>query len=746
MSWAHCQSVFGQRVSSLMETFRSVSIRISRCLLLVVLVSSSQGTNATESGLITPGPAIRAEREVEEHLSSLPGLISSPPLLAGNRRWQMYTKYVGTSAESVCWSPDGLWLAVANGMIVRLFDFQSGKPELMHVLVGHNDTIKTVEFNMDGDRLATGSLDGTVRIWNAEGREQFVYRGHEDAVLDVSWHPDGQRLASGGNDGTVRIWSIDGTTIAVLSDHEAPVNSVAWNPNGQLLASGCENKTIRYWDAEGSPGLIIEAHIGPVRGLQWNHQGTKLVSCDYGIESSNEQKEDQSHLKIWDTDGQLVSSVFVGQPLTDVCWSPGGTRVLAGSWRNAKMWVPGDPQAQIIVSNGSHNGVVKIDGFVPVAWRPSGDLIAAGSTVVSMIDESETLMTLRDVVLSSVGLSPDGKLLGVGRGNATFDIFDSDGHQRFHSSPLASTRYSQMHAFCWNPDGKTFIPGVRYLLTIQQFDAAGDKVANPVQMPGDTRSVAWSRDGRYVAAAGDRQVVSLLDLETNEVRQVGEHPHGITQVRFRPNQTEICSAGFDGCIRFWSLDGNPLRVFETVSAPICSLAFSSDGEIVASGHQDNRIRLWNKDGELLNIVGGHGGHIETLEFSPDGTLLASGSRDQSVRLWKRDGTAVAAFHGHSGAVYGLTWTPDGRAIYSCADDGTIRRWNAETGIAEWQTLLGETNGYVTVDAQGNVKHGDEKILESDFVFFAEDDQRNLIRSTWLDIRSAVQATHDAPAN
>jgi len=267
-----------------METSRSVSIRTSRLVLFVVLICSSLGTlmtgllgassePTTQSGT---GTQLIAETttsgNADEHLSSLPGLIPSPPLLAGSRRWQMFTKYVGTSAESVCWSPDGLWLAVANG------------------------------------------------------------------------------------------------------------NADAWNPNGQLLASGSENKTICYWNADGSPGLIIEAHIGPVRGLQWNHQGTKLLSCDFGIESGNEQKEDQSHLKIWDVDGQLVSSVSVGPPLSAVCWSPGGTRVLAGSWRNTRMWVPGEPQSQIIIVNGSQNGrdgVVKIDGFVPVAWRPSGDLIAA---------------------------------------------------------------------------------------------------------------------------------------------------------------------------------------------------------------------------------------------------------------------------------------------------------------------------------------------------------------------------------
>ena len=51
------------------------------------------------------------------------------------------------------------------------------------------------------------------------------------------------------------------------------------------------------------------------------------------------------------------------------------------------------------------------------------------------------------------------------------------------------------------------------------------------------------------------------------------------------------------------------------------------------------------------------------------------------------------------------------------------KWNIETGIAEWQALLGEIDGYVTLNAQGHVIHGDETILDSDFAFFAEDDRK-----------------------
>ena len=671
---------------------------------------------------------------------AIPGILSAPTPLPGDRQWQMYTRNPGTSAAHVSWSHDGRWFAIANGQIVRLFDFQAATPEFKVVLAGHDDTVKSVRFSDKGDRLATASLDGTVRIWNADGRQQFVYRAHEDAVQDVSWHPSGDRLASASADGTVRIWSTEGNTIAVLADHEAPVNAVAWNPDGKILASGCENKTIRYWSDKGEPGPVVDAHVGPVRSLAWNLTGSQLLSCDFGIEASVDGDDDIAHLKIWDTSGQPVESLLINQPLSFVSWSPDGTQAVVGTWRSIKIWKVGERQARSVFS-----GV--LNGIVPVAWRPTGEIIAAGPMMIDLQGTDTSAIPLRNASLNSIGLNADATMLGIGRASQSFDYFTSDGEQRFHSASLSNNRnFGIVCSASWSPDGKTFVPGIRYSQTLQQYDAKGQPVQAAIQMAGDTRALAWSRDGKRIAAGGDMKVVSLCDLETGKVTSIGKQNHGISQVRFTPDQQQVCSAGFDGCVRFWSLDGKSMNVVEVIAAPICGLAWSSDGEIMATGHQDNSIRLWDRKGELLTVVGGHGGHVEIVEFSPDGTLLASGSRDNSLRIWKRDGTPVSVFRGHLGAVFGIQWTPDGREIYSCSEDGTIRRWNVETGIAEWQALLGDTAGYVTLDSHGRIKYGDEKILENDFVFFAEDGQKRLIRTTWPEIRAAIQTTSATRAN
>lgn len=774
------KSMLTRRVSRILDTSRHLSTHTSQRLVSVVLVAAAFGTlltgllgassdpepaSTTQSPSQTvvqaqvpeannavtsdDTPAAPASESIASPVASQPllGLLANPPVLSGDRRWQIFTKNMGLSADSVCWSPDGSWLAIANGPTVRLYHFSSDGAEFERVLIGHSNTVKSVQFSAQGDRIATASLDGTVRIWDSEGRKQLVYDGHEEPVSDVCWHPNGQQLASACLDGSVRIWTIEGRTLAVMRDHDAPVNAVAWNPNGQILASGCENKVIRYWNPDGEPGPVIEAHIGPVRALKWNREGTRLLSCDFGLEASNDQESDRAHLKVWDQQGQMVSSVQVNQPLSHVSWSPDGKQAIAGSWRSVMLWTVGD-QAVTPRMLSYNSGKARVNGFVPVAWRPSGEEFSAGPMILSRNMEPLATMSLRTISLHSVGLSPEGTVLGVGRSDAVFEIFTSDGELKVQSAELFRSSFRMMHSIAWRPDGKTFIPGIRYSSELQQYDADGQKVDDPLSLPGDSRSVDWSSDGRYVAAAGDHQIVALVDVESNEanrIRAIGRHTHGITQVRFRPHHEEVISAGFDGCVRFWSYDGKPLKVLETISAPISALAVSGDGQTLASGHQDNMIRLWSADGEQLNVVAGHGNHVESLEFNPEGTVIASGSRDQSIRLWKLDGTPLGAMHGHSGIVYGITWTPDGRGLYSCADDGTLCRWNIETRTTDWQVLLGDQGGYVTINAKGHVTHGDEAVLDTDFVVFVEDEQKRLVPSSWAKLRGELNSTSSTPA-
>ena len=105
-------------------------------------------------------------------------------------------------------------------------------------------------FSPDGQRLASGSWDQTIRLWDvASGRSLLELKGHSAYVSSVAFSPDGQRLASGSGDNTIRLWDVaSGRSLLELKGHSASVDSVAFSPDGKLLASGSWDKTIRLWD------------------------------------------------------------------------------------------------------------------------------------------------------------------------------------------------------------------------------------------------------------------------------------------------------------------------------------------------------------------------------------------------------------------------------------------------------------------------------------------------------------------
>jgi WD40 repeat protein len=290
----------------------------------------------------------------------------------------------------------------------------------------------------------------------------------------------------------------------------------------------------------------------------------------------------------------------------------------------------------------------------------------------------------------------------------------------------------------WSSDGNSLIFGPRFSNEVQRYDGAAAKLGEPIRLTSTGMcALDWSRDGRYVVTGGDSRVVQFVDLETATVVALGQQAHGITGVRFTPDEKQVCSVGYDGCVRFWTRDGKADRVFEAISAPIRCIDWSGDGKLLVTGHEDNTIRFWNNEGVAEKVIGGHGGYVQALDFSPDSKQLASGGWDHTIRIWKRDGSPVSVLRGHEGRVFAVQWTPDGRKILSGADDGILRCWNPATGQAEWQILFGDTGSSVTLDAQGHVKHGNEQILETDFVFFAEDGQGRLVRTSWAEIRAAL---------
>jgi serine/threonine-protein kinase len=109
-------------------------------------------------------------------------------------------------------------------------------------LVGHSDEVRSISWSPDGDRLASGSLDTTVRVWDiAKQQTSLIYPGHKQGVGAVAWNqnPQVKLIASGGRDELVRIWdSLTGANQIITPNLSNEVSSLAWAPDAGSVFVG----------------------------------------------------------------------------------------------------------------------------------------------------------------------------------------------------------------------------------------------------------------------------------------------------------------------------------------------------------------------------------------------------------------------------------------------------------------------------------------------------------------------------
>ncbi|MFB2969398.1 WD40 repeat domain-containing protein [Aerosakkonema sp. BLCC-F183] len=101
-------------------------------------------------------------------------------------------------------SPDGQTLFTAKGANIQIWNIRTG--ELIRTLEGHSNTVNSIAISSDGQILASGSEDRTIRILNIQTRELITVISDAERVLSVKFSPDNWTLASGSKDGKIRIW------------------------------------------------------------------------------------------------------------------------------------------------------------------------------------------------------------------------------------------------------------------------------------------------------------------------------------------------------------------------------------------------------------------------------------------------------------------------------------------------------------------------------------------------------------
>ena len=159
-----------------------------------------------------------------------------------------------------------------------------------HGLPGHTDIVTGVAVSPNGMRIASGSFDHTVRLWNWNAKwgsllddVHYTLKGHTDVVFSVAFSPDGYTLASASADNTIRLWDVRTRELLdiIEADDMGWVFSVAFSPDGQMLASGGDWDDLRLWDVRIRPsGLIrtLKGHTDRVLDVAFSPDGQTLAS------------------------------------------------------------------------------------------------------------------------------------------------------------------------------------------------------------------------------------------------------------------------------------------------------------------------------------------------------------------------------------------------------------------------------------------------------------------------------------
>jgi DNA-binding beta-propeller fold protein YncE len=267
-------------------------------------------------------------------------------------------------ASQVTFSPDGRLLAVAHSIRVYLYAAADLR-EVRFLLTG--SPVLSVAFSPNGQALASGYLDSTIRLWDAaSGALLRTLEGHTSRVLGVAFSPDSRLLASASWDNTIRLWdAASGALLRTLEGHTEDVNSVAFSPDGRLLASGSLDNTIRLWDAASGALLrTLEGHTDNVESVAFSPDGRLLASASW-----------DNTIRLWDAASGALRRTLEGHTsrVLGVAFSPDGRLLASGSEDNTiRLWDAAS--GALLRTLEGHTWSVN-----SVAFSPDGRALASGS-------------------------------------------------------------------------------------------------------------------------------------------------------------------------------------------------------------------------------------------------------------------------------------------------------------------------------------------------------------------------------
>jgi len=359
----------------------------------------------------------------------------------------------GEAVISVAFSPDGEYMASGSGdTTVRFWDVKTETPH--YTCVGHKHWILAIAWSPNGKMLASGCKNSEIRLWNPETGQQVgkTLVGHKQWITWLAWEPlhrnvECRRLASSSKDGSIRVWdTVLHKTLFSLSGHLQSVTCIRWGGEG-LIYSASQDRTLKVWrDTDGVLCRTLQGHG------HWVN--TMALNTDYVIRTgAYEPAKRNQLLKTKDTDDALKLSL---DRYTAAKGSRPETLVSGSDDFTLFLWHPAESKTSVARMTG-HQALIN-----QVQFSPDGRLIASASFDKSIklwngVD-GKFIGALRGHVSSvyQVTWSADSRLLCSGSSDSTLKVWDSKTKKLLFDLPGHA---DEVYAVDWSPDGEKVVSG-----------------------------------------------------------------------------------------------------------------------------------------------------------------------------------------------------------------------------------------------------------------------------------------------
>jgi WD40 repeat protein len=661
--------------------------RLQRLFLAVVSAALAISTGLGITAIVQFRQARISEREAK--ISEIEALTSaSEGFLDSNRRFDALLKaikakqklrHLGAGDSETATQVE----SVLRQAVYGIYEYNR--------LSGHQAAVLRVDWSHDGEILATGSVDGMIKLWKNDGTLLTSFQGHDAIIRDVAFSPDDSVFVSASGDKTIKLWSREGKLLRTVKGHQAEVWGVAFSPDGSLIASASWDKTIKLWRRDGTLLQTIEGQQGLVNDVAFSPDGSLLASA-----------HGNNRIVLWQRDGENGSYRFLKTldgheaGIWRVAFSPDGETLASASVDNTvKLW---HRDGSLFRTLDGHTATI-----FNVKFSPDGETIASSSadkTVKLWTREGKERITLKghQAAVWGIAFSPDGETIASAGAENAVKLWKTE--SEFLKSPQAHD--AAVYGVAFSPDNK-IIASADFGNAIELWQRNGtllhtfqhDALVFDIDFSPVRVASSPELDELLLVSASSDNTLKLWSREGSLLHTLRGHRSGVTGVDISPDGQTILSSSADSTLKLWNRNGTLRQTFTGHKAQAWDVDFSPGGETIASASSDKTIKLWNRNGTLLKTLTGHNAPVWRVRFSPDGQTLVSGSSDTTVKLWRRDGTLLKTLKEHGAAVWGVDFSPNGSLFATGSIDETVKLWSGDGTLLT--TLSGHSFGVRDVD-------------------------------------------------